>query len=155
MIATGPRLAFEKIPGLGPEQGHTQSVCTLDHAMQTRSAWQGFLANPGPVVVGTAQGGSCFGASYEFLLNTRHQLEKAGLADHPVTFITAEPFLGHFGLGGVGDSEQRVERFFDKLGIRGIPNTTIDAVSRRRDAAGKRRGAPVRILDDRPAVHRR
>ena len=36
VIATGPRLAFEKIPGLGPEQGHTQSVCTLDHAMKTR-----------------------------------------------------------------------------------------------------------------------
>jgi sulfide:quinone oxidoreductase len=129
VVATGPRLAFEKISGLGPEQGHTQSVCTLDHALQTRAAWQRFLANPGPVVVGTAQGGSCFGASYEFLLNTRHQLEKAGLKDHPVTFITAEPFLGHFGLGGVGDSERRVERFFDKLGIRGIPNTTIDLVS--------------------------
>ena len=129
VVATGPRLAFEKIPGLGPEQGYTHSVCTLDHALETRKAWKSFLENPGPVVVGTAQGGSCFGASYEFLLNTRYQLQKAGFADHPVTFITAEPFLGHFGLGGVGDSEKRVQKFFDKLGIRGIPNTTIESVS--------------------------
>lgn len=79
VVATGPRLAFEKIPGLGPEDGHTESVCNLEHATHAGEAWQRFLANPGPVVIGTAQGGSCFGASYEFLLNTRHH-EKAFLA---------------------------------------------------------------------------
>ncbi len=128
VVATGPRLAFERVPGLGPDGGHTQSVCTLDHALQTRGAWQEYLKNPGPIVIGTAQGGSCFGASYEFLLNTRHQLAKAGLSDQPVTFITSEPFLGHFGLGGVGDSERRVERLFDRLAIRGIANSSIDGV---------------------------
>ena len=69
-------------------------------------------------MIGTAQGGSCFGASYEYLLNVKHQIDKAGLTDvAPVTFVTAEPFLGHFGLGGVGDSSRRVEVFFAKLGI--------------------------------------
>jgi sulfide:quinone oxidoreductase len=129
MLATGPRLAFEKVPGLGPIDGHTQSVCNLEHAMLTRDAWQRFLENPGPVVVGTAQGGSCFGASYEFLLNAQHRIKKAGLQDvAPLTFITAEPFLGHFGLGGVSDSQQRVEGFFGKLGIEGIPNNVIREV---------------------------
>lgn len=125
MLATGPRLAFEKVPGLGPD-GHTQSVCNLEHALLTRDAWSRFLENPGPVVVGTAQGGSCFGASYEFLLNTHHRIKKAGLQDvAPLTFVTAEPFLGHFGLGGVSDSQQRVEKYFDKLGIEGLPNSAI------------------------------
>ncbi len=129
LLATGPRLAFEKVPGLGPVDGFTQSVCNLEHALLTRSAWEKFLENPGPVVVGTAQGGSCFGASYEFLLNAQHQIKKAGLQDvAPLTFITAEPFLGHFGLGGVSDSQQRVEKFFDKLGIEGIPNNLINEV---------------------------
>ena len=129
LVATGPRLAFEKIDGLGPENGYTQSVCNLEHAMMTRAAWEKFLENPGPVVVGTAQGGSCFGASYEFLLNTHHRIKKAGLEDvAPMTFITAEPFLGHFGLGGVSDSQQRVEKFFDKLGIEGVPNNVINEV---------------------------
>lgn len=129
LLATGPRLAFEKIPGLGPEGGYTQSVCNMEHALLTRAAWEKFLENPGPVVVGTAQGGSCFGASYEFLLNTKHRIKKAGLEDvAPVKFITAEPFLGHFGLGGVADSEHRVEKFFGKLDIEGIPNNVIKEV---------------------------
>ena len=128
-IGTGPRLAFEKVPGLGPHTGHTQSVCNLDHAVIAREAWQRFLANPGPVVIGTAQGGSCFGASYEFLFNVRHRIKKAGLEDvAPVTFVTAEPFLGHFGLGGVGTSEKLVEKFFDRYGIEGLPNTVIKEV---------------------------
>jgi sulfide:quinone oxidoreductase len=126
LIGTGPRLAFEKVPGLGPYGGHTQSVCNLEHSLLARDAWDRFLEHPGPVVIGTAQGGSCFGASYEFLLNTHHRIKKAGLSDvAPVTFITAEPFLGHFGLGGVGNSEQMINRFFDRLGIEGLPNTVI------------------------------
>ncbi len=131
-VGTGPRLAFEKVPGLGPHQGHTQSVCNLDHALLARDAWGRFLRDPGPVVIGTAQGGSCFGASYEFLLNVRHQIKKAGLEDvAPVTFVTAEPFLGHFGLGGVGGSQAMIERFFDRLGIEGIPNSVITEVGER------------------------
>jgi sulfide:quinone oxidoreductase len=129
LVATGPRLAFEKIPGLGPEHGFTQSVCNLDHALLAKDAWDRFLENPGPVVVGTAQGGSCFGASYEFLFNVRHRIKKAGLADvAPVTFISAEPYLGHFGLGGVGNSAERVTGFLDRLGIEGLPNTVITEV---------------------------
>jgi sulfide:quinone oxidoreductase len=125
-IGTGPRLAFEKVPGLGPHTGYTQSVCNLDHALLARDAWNRFLENPGPVVIGTAQGGSCFGASYEFLFNVRHRIKKAGLEDvAPVTFVTAEPFLGHFGLGGVGTSEKLVERFFARYGMEGLPNTVI------------------------------
>jgi len=128
-IGTGPRLAFEKVTGLGPLEGHTQSVCNLEHALLAREAWQRFLQNPGPVVVGTAQGGSCFGASYEFLFNIHHQIGRAGLRDvAPVTFITAEPFLGHFGLGGVGSSQQTVESLFDRLGIEGLPNSSIKQV---------------------------
>ncbi|HVP02064.1 MAG TPA: FAD-dependent oxidoreductase [Solirubrobacteraceae bacterium] len=129
LVATGPRLAFEKIPGLGPESGHTQSVCNMEHAEQAAQAWERFLANPGPVVVGTAQGGSCFGASYEFLFNIKHRIRKAGL-EHvaPVTFVSAEPFLGHFGLGGVGDSSGRVTKFLEHYGIEGIANNVISEV---------------------------
>lgn len=129
LIATGPRLAFERIPGLGPEEGYTASVCTLDHAMDARERWERFVRDPGDVVIGTAQGGSCFGASYEFLLNVHHRLAKAGLTDRvKVTFVTSEPFLGHFGLGGVADSERRVDRMFERLGIEGIANAGIEEV---------------------------
>ena len=73
-------------------------------------------------MVGTAQGGSCFGASYEFLFNVHHRIRKAGLEKvAPVTFVSAQPYLGQFGLGGVGDSSKRVTRFLERLGIEGIP----------------------------------
>lgn len=129
-IGTGPRLAFEKIEGLGPEAGYTESVCNLEHAERAGTAWKDFLKDPGPVVVGTAQGGSCFGASYEFLFNVKHQIKKAGLEDvAPVTFISSEPELGHFGLGGVGNSHTLVEKFFGRLDIEGLANSSIDRVT--------------------------
>ncbi|MCB0862513.1 MAG: NAD(P)/FAD-dependent oxidoreductase [Solirubrobacterales bacterium] len=129
LVATGPRLAFERVPGLGPEGGYTESICNLDHAEQAAKGWQEFLENPGPVVVGTAQGGSCFGASYEFLFNVKHRIRKAGLEkEAPVTFVSAEPYLGHFGLAGVGDSSGMVGKFFDKNDIEGLPNTVIKEV---------------------------
>ena len=60
VIATGPKLAFDEIPGLGP-QGFTQSVCTINHAEDAYERWQQFTRDPGPIVVGAAQGVSCFG----------------------------------------------------------------------------------------------
>jgi sulfide:quinone oxidoreductase len=130
-IGTGPRLAFEKVKGLGPHDGYTQSVCNLEHAELARDAWQQFLREPGPVVIGTAQGGSCFGASYEFLFNVKHQIKKAGLAHvAPVTFITAEPYLGHFGLGGVGASREKLTRFLEHHAIEGLANSSIKEARR-------------------------
>ena len=60
VIATGPRLAFEEVPGLGPA-GFTQSVCTQEHAAHAWEKYQEFLKNPGPVVIGAA-GGAIYAA---------------------------------------------------------------------------------------------
>src|SRR3990167_6224657 len=68
VIATGPRLAFDEVPGLGPEGGFTQSICTTPHATTAWQAYQAFLENPGPVVVGAAPMASCFGPAYEFAM---------------------------------------------------------------------------------------
>jgi sulfide:quinone oxidoreductase len=58
IVATGPKLAFDEVPGLGPD-GHTHSVCHVDHAVTAGAAWERFLAEPGPIVVGAVQGASC------------------------------------------------------------------------------------------------
>ena len=47
VVATGPELAFDEIPGLGP-QGHTQSICHVDHAAHAKEAFEKLAANPGP-----------------------------------------------------------------------------------------------------------
>ncbi len=97
-IATGPRLAFDDIPGLGPE-GHSHSVCTTPHAEEAWKSYQAFLAAPGPIVVGTAPGASCFGPAYETAMIIDADLRKRKLRDRvPMTYVTSEPYIGHMGL---------------------------------------------------------
>ncbi|NPV84648.1 MAG: NAD(P)/FAD-dependent oxidoreductase [Anaerolineae bacterium] len=130
IIATGPYWNFEAITGLGPHHGHTQSICNLEHAQSSRQAWIEYLKNPGPVVVGAAQGASCFGAAYEFVLNIEQALRREGLRQQAsVSFFTSEPFAGHFGLGGVGKSKQLLPKFFAQRGIEYKENIAIESIT--------------------------
>ncbi|ELV8626514.1 NAD(P)/FAD-dependent oxidoreductase [Vibrio cidicii] len=123
VICTGPKLAFEAVPGAGPENGFTQSICTVDHAVKSHQAYQQLVDNPGPVIVGALQGASCFGPAYEYILSLESQLRKLKVRDRvPMTFITSEPYVGHMGLGGVGDSKALMEHEFRERGIKWICN---------------------------------
>lgn len=125
VIATGPRLAFDEIPGIGPG-GFTHSICTLDHAESARAAWQAFLDNPGPIVVGATQGASCFGPAYEFAFILDAELRKRKLRDKvPMTYVTSEPYVGHMGLDGVGDSRTLMESEFRQHHIDWVSNARI------------------------------
>jgi sulfide:quinone oxidoreductase len=98
LIATGPHVHFDVVPGLGRHGGNTHSICTIDHALKAQAAWKEFVKKPGPVIVGAVQGSACFGAAYEFVFNLEYALRKAGIRERaPVTYVTAEPFPGHFG----------------------------------------------------------
>lgn len=109
VIATGPDLAFDEIEGFGPE-GHTNSVCHVDHAVLTSQKFEELCANPGPVVVGAVQGASCYGPAYEFLMIVETELRRRKIRDKvPMTFITSEPYVGHLGLDGVGDTKGLLE----------------------------------------------
>ena len=129
VIATGPRLAFDEIPGLGPDGGFTHSVCTTDHATSAWQAYQAFLQEPGPIVVGAAPGASCFGPAYEFAMILDRDLRKRKLRDRvPMTYVTPEPYIGHMGLGGVGDSKGLMESEFRKRHLNWIANAKITGV---------------------------
>ncbi len=109
IIATGPRLAFELVDGLGPD-GHTHSICHVDHAVEAYNAFEEFCKNPGPIIVGAVQGASCFGPAYEFAMILDTELRRRKIRDKvPITFVTSEPYIGHLGLGGVGDSKGLLE----------------------------------------------
>jgi sulfide:quinone oxidoreductase len=126
LICTGPKLAFEEVPGLGPHPGHTQSVCTAPHATAAWGAYQEFLAHPGPIVIGAAQGASCFGPAYEFAMILDADLRKRKLRDKvPMTFVTSEPYIGHMGLGGVGDSKGLMESEMRQRHIKWVTNAKI------------------------------
>lgn len=110
VIATGPELAFDEIPGLGPHGGYTQSVCHVDHALAAKEVFEKLLANPGPVIIGAVQGASCYGPAYEFLFILETALRRAKIRDKvPMTFVTSEPYVGHLGLDGVGDTKGLLE----------------------------------------------
>ena len=128
VIATGPRLAFEEVAGLGP-QGFTQSICTHEHAEHAWQQYQQFVNNPGPIVIGAAQGASCFGPAYEFAMIVDSDLRKRKIRDRvPMTFITSEPYIGHMGLGGVGDSKGLMESELRQRHIKWITNAKIKEV---------------------------
>ena len=109
VITTGPKLSFDEVPGAGPE-GHTRSICTIDHAEQTWADYQKFLDAPGPAIIGAMPGASCFGPAYEFAFIVSADLKRRRLRKKvPITFVTSEPYIGHLGLGGVGDSKSMLE----------------------------------------------
>ena len=110
VITTGPKLSFDEVPGAGPHGGHTHSVCTVDHAEAFWADYQKFLEAPGPVVIGAMPLASCFGPAYEFAFILDADLRKRKIRNKvPITFVTSEPYIGHLGLGGVGDSKSMLE----------------------------------------------
>ena len=128
IIATGPKLAFDEIEGLGPK-GHTQSVCHIDHAMHAPGEWGRFVEDPGPIVVGAVQGASCFGPAYEFAMTMETDLRRRKIRDRvPMTFVTAEPYIGHLGLGGVGDSKGMMESILREKHVKWICNAKVTKV---------------------------
>ncbi|HET7888552.1 MAG TPA: FAD/NAD(P)-binding oxidoreductase [Bradyrhizobium sp.] len=128
VVATGPELAFDEIPGLGP-QGYTQSICHVDHASKAKEAFEQLAAKPGPVVIGAVQGASCFGPAYEFLFILETELRRRKLRDQvPMTFVTSEPYIGHLGLDGVGDTKGLLESEMREKHIKWITNARIDRV---------------------------
>ena len=128
IIATGPKLAFDEVPGLGP-QGHTQSVCHVDHAGESGEFWDGFVKDPGPIIIGAVQGASCFGPAYEYLFIAETDLRKRKIRDKvKMTYVTSEPYIGHLGLGGVGDTRGMLESELRNKHIDWICNAKVDKI---------------------------
>jgi sulfide:quinone oxidoreductase len=129
VIATGPDLAFDEIAGLGPHGGFTLSICHVDHAEMTAAAFDGFVENPGPIVVGAVQGASCFGPAYEFAMILDTELKRRKIRDRvPMTFVTPEPYIGHLGLDGVGDTKGLLESEMRERHIKWITNAKVTSV---------------------------
>jgi len=128
IIATGPRLAFEEVEGAGPE-GFTESICVTDHAEVAWDKYQKLLKKPGPIVIGAMPFASCFGPAYEFAFIVDADLRKRKLRDKfPMTFVTSEPYIGHLGLGGVGDSKSMLESELRNHHIKWVTNAKTTKV---------------------------
>lgn len=105
--ATGPKLRFDKTPGLGPD-GHSVSVCTESHAVQAAAKLDETIqrlkrGEKQSIVVGTGHGTcTCEGAAFEYTFNVEHELRRHGVRDRAeVVYLTNEAALGDFGVDGL------------------------------------------------------
>lgn len=130
VISTGPFLSFDEIPGLGPDKGHTDCTFTLDHGLRTGQTWKKILEDPGPVVVGSSQMVSCFGPSYELAFEMDAELRRRKMRHKvPILYLTSEPYLGHMGVGGLGNSKRFFEDEFAVRDIKAIVSQAIEEVT--------------------------
>lgn len=128
VIATGPELAFDEIEGFGPEH-NTVSICETSHAVKAHEKFEELCANPRPIVVGAAQGASCYGPAYEMAMLLDTELKRRKIRDKvPITFVTPEPYIGHLGLDGVGDTKGLLESEMRDRHIKWIVNAKVTSV---------------------------
>lgn len=106
--ATGPKLNFAATEGLGPDHGHTVSVCTAEHAKEANEKLQAVIdamrrGERKTIVIGTGHGMcTCQGAAFEYIYNVEYVLREAGVRDKArLVWISNEYELGDFGMGGV------------------------------------------------------
>jgi sulfide:quinone oxidoreductase len=133
VITTGPKLSFSEVPGAGPLShgggGFTHSICSVDHAQAFWADYENFLKNPGPVIIGAMPGASCFGPAYEFAFILDTDLRKRKLRNKvPITYVSSEPYIGHLGLGGVGDSKSMLESEMRNRDMKWITNAKTTRV---------------------------
>ena len=160
-VATGPELAFDEISVSGPARQH-QIDLRRHHAAAPLRAGRN-LKQSGPIVVGAVQGASCFGPAYEFAMIMDTDLRRRRIRDKvPMTFVTAEPYIGHLGVGGVGDTRGVLESEMRQRHIKWIVNAKVDKVDAEgasgpkstMTASRRRCTNAVQVLDDDPGVPR-
>ncbi len=130
VFATGAKLKWE--PTVEIEEGaKIYSICNLEHALETREAVHDLIKNPGPVVVGSIPGTSCFGPLYEFAFMLDYRLRKHHIR-HKVdmNIVTSEPYLGYAGLGGIGPSKRYLEDITMEKTIWTYPNAKVKRVGK-------------------------
>ena len=128
VIATGYQNKYDIVPGLGAG-GNAYNIASLEDAIKAGEGWRKFLEKPGPVVIGATQGAGCFGAAYEYLFNVSHQLRRNKIKSQvPMSFISPEPMLGHFGIGGLKHGESLLGMFLKKEKITAHVDVAVDHV---------------------------
>lgn len=138
--ATGPKLNFGATEGLGPDEGHTTSICSYPHATE---AWEKLEkaiekmknGEVQKIVVGLGHGGcTCQGAAIEYALNVASKIKDLGL-DHlaDIRYISNEYMIGDLGMGGayvenngfVAHTKNVVGSMFTEYGVKWYPQSSV------------------------------
>ncbi|MDH4128834.1 MAG: FAD-dependent oxidoreductase [Spirochaetota bacterium] len=130
VIATGSAFSFDAIDGMGPSK-YTHSVLTLSHALKAKESLKSLLSNnKGDIVLGNAQGASCLGPSYELAMMFDTLLRRAKIRNSfKLHLFSPEPYLGHFGIGGIGKYRRAIEDEFYERDIFTHLNAEIEGIT--------------------------
>jgi sulfide:quinone oxidoreductase len=140
--ATGPKLKFDAVEGLGPEK-NSLSVCTYGHAEQAARAFETCVerlrrGERQTFLIGTSHGQcTCEGAAFEYVFNVEYELRRRGVRDlADVIYISNEYELGDFGVAGlhfetngyITQSRLWAESLYLERGIRWITRAHVERV---------------------------
>jgi sulfide:quinone oxidoreductase len=127
ILSPGADLDYSTVPGIDPKSGYVHSTFTADEAVQARDSLAKVLASDsGRIVIGAAAGASCIGPAYELVMMIDAVLKKARKRHRfSLAFVTPEPYLGHFGVGGIGASPRMIQDEFAERDIESTVNAKI------------------------------
>jgi len=130
MLATGADLDWTNVPGSDPADGAVHTCFTIPQAVAARDAVRDFLArDSGRAVIGANPGASCSGPAYELVMMLETELRRRKKRHRfDLQFVTPEPFLGHFGVNGIGDIMRMMESEFRTRHLSWTTNAAISAV---------------------------
>lgn len=145
VIATGGRPDTSRIPGLAGMLRSASWIAGEDSAMDLGNLLKHLTVAPGPVVVGSAPGASYYSAAYELALLIDNELRQRDIRDHaPMTFVTAEPYIGELGFGQTA-ARSVLERLLTEREIILRPGVAIDRVSSNEVALSTGEVLPSRV----------
>lgn len=134
VLATGYKFGFDEIEGFEIDgKDWVGTIANFSNAEKLAEEAKSFFTNLeyGNVVVGIAPYSACFGSAYEFTLLLDNELRNKKIRENfDITFVTAEPFIGHFGVGGIGDISSMLKKRFENLNINWITNAKIEKISK-------------------------
>ncbi len=143
VIATGPKLDFTGTPGLGPDAGFSESICTGPHAEHACGRYLDEVERLARgerrrFVIGTGHAEStCQGAAFEYITNIHKDLVRRGVRENADLFwLSNEQALGDFGVRGVSvhrhgrtlSSDEFIEAIFKEFGIRWQVQTGVQGL---------------------------
>ena len=131
VISTGIQMDFKIVENLSPEKGYIDNIVIPKYAEKAHLRFHELVKDPGPVVIGASQGASCMGAAYEYLFNFDKELRRNKVRNKvELTWITPEPYLGHFGIGGITGGQSMLEAFMKMYNIKWITNASIEKIEK-------------------------
>ncbi|GAB4253184.1 MAG: FAD-dependent oxidoreductase [Thermoleophilia bacterium] len=130
VLATGADLDWSNVPGSDPAEGLIHTCFTVEQSVRAGEEVERFLAREsGRAVVGSNPGASCSGPAYELIMMLESELRRRRKRHRfDLQFLTPEPFLGHFGVNGIGNLSRLMEDEFRSRHLGWHTNAAIGEV---------------------------